>query len=205
MQGSMANKVIAVMILVFLAYWFWPEADISYGPGMVAPNAPVQSAVSKSEFYFKGYKIKPVAEFTLKARVLSRADYSSDFGADIMPVDLAFGWGPMSDESVLNQIQITQRKRFYYWYTEKLPIPRRQIVSHSANMHLVPATEYVLQQLKNIKKGHVVSLKGYLVNIEHKSRRTLRSSTTRQDEGAGACEVIWVEDIQYTKNVTPQT
>ena len=40
-----------------------------------------------------------------------------DRESDLAPVDLALGWGRMSDEAILKDIQISQSGRFYFWHT----------------------------------------------------------------------------------------
>jgi hypothetical protein len=148
------------------------------------------------EFAHRGYRITALAEFELQARVLAREDYRFDAGADLSPVDLALGWGRMSDESVLEHIKIAQGGRFYFWYVNRFPIPRREIETHSANMHLIPGDETVAYRLKQIREGEVVAVRGYLVSVQGQNGFTWRSSLSRGDTGNGACELIWVEDLR---------
>jgi len=63
-------------------------------------------------------------------------------------------------------------------------------------MHLIPATAHVERLLKNVRPGQIVSFSGYLVEARDASGWNIRSSLTRSDTGAGACEVVWVEDLQ---------
>jgi hypothetical protein len=74
---------------------------------------------------------------------LSSERYSLGREADLSPVDLALGWGKMSDEAVLSKINITQSNRFYYWHVDAFPIPRREIEINSANMHMIPADDRI--------------------------------------------------------------
>jgi hypothetical protein len=62
-------------------------------------------------------------------------------------------------------------------------------------MHLIPATPAVEKRLKSLRPGQVVALKGYLVEVTGDGGFTWRSSLTREDTGAGACELIWVEEL----------
>jgi len=126
---------------------------------------------------------------------LSKENYYLGRGADLSPVDLALGWGKMSDESVLDDVKITQSGRFYYWRVESFPIPRKEIETHSANMHLVPANDLVKRTLKQVRKGEIVRISGSLINIKADDGWYWPSSKTRNDVGNGACELIWVESI----------
>ena len=127
--------------------------------------------------------------------MLGTEHYRLDREARLSPVDLALGWGRMSDTAVLERIRITQSGRFYYWSTDDFPIPRREIETSSANMHMIPADERVEAALKAIRKGQTVIVRGYLVEARGADGWRWRSSLTREDTGAGACELVWVESV----------
>jgi len=137
--------------------------------------------------------IKALAKFSLSARVLSRADYGWDAGASLVPVDLALGWGRMSDSAVLDKIEISQSGRFYFWHVSEFPIPENEIIESSANMHLIPADASTQRAIERTRIGDVVTFDGYLVEANGPNGYKWTSSLTRSDSGAGACELVWVE------------
>ncbi|MEM1080390.1 MAG: hypothetical protein AAGH65_02300 [Pseudomonadota bacterium] len=141
------------------------------------------------------FDIQLRAEFGLVARVLSRKDYRRDHWADLAPLDLALGWGPMGDANVVSEIDIQQRGRWYYWQVDEFPIPRQQIERHSANMHIIPASPALLQQLDQIEPGDSVRLTGYLVDVDHENGANWRTSLRRDDTGNGACELFMVTSL----------
>ena len=142
------------------------------------------------------YEITAVARYTGQALVLSKKRYFWGKGADLAPVDLALGWGPMSDGRVLKEIRIIQAGRFYWWWTRRFPIPRREIETHSANVHIIAADKDIQRQVNRIRKGDVIRFKGYLVNVQDHKRFTWRTSLSRSDTGYGACEIIWVDEVE---------
>ncbi|MGB9499438.1 MAG: hypothetical protein ACKVE4_06745 [Dissulfuribacterales bacterium] len=81
------------------------------------------------------------------------------------PIDLALGWGSMSDEAILEKIKIRQSNRFYFWSVKQFPIPQKKIESQSANMHLIPADNVILKQIKTARTGDIVNFTGYLVKV----------------------------------------
>jgi len=93
------------------------------------------------------------------------------------------------------RIDISQSGRFYYWQTKAFPIPRREIETHSANMHMIPADAAVAYQLKRVRVGDVVSLDGLLVEADKANGWRWRSSLTRDDTGGGACELVYVQSL----------
>jgi hypothetical protein len=188
-------------ILLAVCAWFawahFAERPVHRGAGVIAPAVPVQRDVDAPRALAKdGFRIHTLARFSLEARVLSRKNYCC-FGPDrLAPVDVAFGWGRMSDERVLAALDITQGGRFYYYrWSGEPPIPPHEIVVSSANMHLIPATGSIEKKLKGLRAGEIVALEGYLVRVEGDGGFTWVSSLTREDSGNGACELVWVDAV----------
>jgi hypothetical protein len=190
---------VLLLAMVVFGSWQWATSrPLDPGPGAVAPNVPVQRTVMNPKpFSHNGYSITPLAEFELEARVLGTESYWFGRESDLSPVDLALGWGPMSDGEVLKAIDIRQSNRFYYWSTSTFPIARAEIERNSANMHIVPADKWVARQLSDVREGNVVRLRGYLVQADANDGWSWRSSVRREDTGAGACELVWVEDLSF--------
>lgn len=188
------QRLLLLIALGFLIGWLLRDDAVVHGPGVLVPGLPQQSDASEAgAFDFRGYRIKPLADFVIAARVLGREDYRFDREAELAPMDLALGWGPMSDEAVLAQIDISQSGRWYRWHARQLPIPRRDIERHSANMHLIPADEGVADVLKDVREGSLIELHGFLVEARSDDGWRWRSSLTRDDRGARSCELVFVE------------
>ncbi|MDD5358722.1 MAG: hypothetical protein PHI79_01790 [Sulfurovaceae bacterium] len=162
-------------------------------PSQAIQLEPIQKSPSKKTFAFKGYTITPLADFEITAKILSREKYYLGEESDISPIDLVLGWGRMADDNVLKTISISQSNRWYYWETKELPIPQREIETHSANMHMIPQDDRLKSVLLNAKKGDIVNIKGALVRVDKGDNWHWQSSLSRDDTGDGACEVIFVE------------
>ncbi len=188
---------ISIAVVLLLTYKQWTLRPIHREPGVIAPQNPVQQKIFQAEpFDYKEFKITPLAKFSIEARVLSQARYYRGRAARLAPVDLALGWGPMSDENILKSIDISQSSRCYLWYVKTYPIPREDIISHSANMHLIAANSDVEHKLKKTRKGALVKFSGYLVNVKCDDGWHWNSSLRRDDAGCGACELVWVEKFE---------
>lgn len=183
-------------VALFYALSSWKSRPLKQPAGQLAVEQPDQQATERQAFQHGPYQIQPLASYRIKARVLGSESYRFDAGADLAPLDLALGWGPMSDSLVLDQVEIRQSGRFFYGQAEQFPIPRRELERHSANVHLVPANEKLAKRLKSVRVGQIISLTGLLIEARRDSGWTWRSSLTRDDVGDGACELFWVEDIQ---------
>ncbi len=189
--------LVSLVLLLVFVWRDWNRREIVHPPGVLAPQAPVQTAVDGMEPIAAGeFQLHPRATFELHARVLSREDYWLGIESDLIPVDLALGWGAMSDQSVLDHIEITQSGRWYFTrYNSSVPISGRAIATHSSNMHMIPANDWVHGKLKDLRRGDIVSLKGYLVDIHGDLGFRWPTSLSREDGGYGACEVFYVEYI----------
>lgn len=179
-----------------LAYRFWPAPEITHAPGILIPDEPEQRNVSQPRMWqHKGYWLEPLATFRLNARVLHTKEYSFGREADLSPLDLALGWGPMSDQSVIDRLTISQSSRWYFVRFKSAPLANKTITASSANMHMIPASDAIEKKLKSLRIGNLISLRGYLVAVRAEDGWRWRSSLRRDDTGNGSCEVVWVEDV----------
>ena len=165
--------------------------------GHVAPRAPVQEDLQPAgePIHVRDYTLTPLARFRVTARVLGAMRYRFDREARLAPVDLALGWGPMSDNHVLEDLHIMQMARYYMWSGRELPLEPEQITVNSANMHMIPANAAVRRTLLRVHKHDVVEFTGYLVSIRADDGWVWSSSMNRRDSGGGACEVVWVDSL----------
>jgi hypothetical protein len=187
--------ILFVSLISYGAYQHFSNQPVTHGVGAVANHQPINGEANQNSFNVKGYSITPLETFDIEARVLSTEHYSFGREADLSPVDLALGWGKMSDEAILKDIKITQSNRFYFWHVDAFPIPRREIETQSANMHMIPADDAIASKLKSVKTGQVVKIKGFLVRADAPDGWHWKSSLTREDTGNGACEVVFVKEI----------
>lgn len=163
-------------------------------PASKAP--PVSGDLAGGPLRIGDHRVEALQPFQLEeALVLGREDYRFDRGAQVSPTDLALGWGPMADPGLSGQIEIRQSNRWYYWRADELPIPRREIERHSANMHMIPASAAVAATLDRLQAGARIRLSGQLVRVEGDDGFQWVSSLSREDTGAGACELVWVEQL----------
>ena len=166
---------------------------------MLIETDPTQVNLSGDEptFDFHDFHLKPLARFTLDARLLHSRIYRFDPGARLVPIDLAVGWGPMSDQLVLDRLHITQSMRFFWYeYQDPPPIPKEQIISHATNIHIIPSTPELGASCKSLRSGVLVRLSGKLIEATGPGIGTWRSSLSRTDTGNGACELLYLEEME---------
>jgi hypothetical protein len=191
--------------LIALALWHfqqdWMLRPVHPPDGEIAPLDPVQSNLAATRTIASGrWQLQARAQYDITARILSREVYRFDTLADLIPEDLALGWGPMSDNRVLDHFTISQAARFYSWHArDRMPIARQDVIDHSANTHVIPANEVVRTQLKRLRVGEVVRLGGVLVDGVRNDGVYVHTSMTRSDSGAGSCEVVLVDSVERVR------
>lgn len=191
-------KLLILLLAAVLAWQFLlPARTVELGPGVMAEAAPVQDNIaSRDSFMRNDYRITPLADFSIRAKLLSRESYFLGQESELSPVDLALGWGPMSDETLLKDIEISQSGRWYRWRSGDASITQRKVGMYSSNMHIIPADDVVEDMIDDLLVGQVVDLSGYLVRVDADDGWRWISSLSREDTGAGACELFYVKQVQ---------
>lgn len=194
------HPILKVLLFSYVLWsaWHWNANRAVRAPdGVLAEAEPQQTNVTDGEKLQMGrWTLTIRATYQLKARVLARESYHFDAMSDLVPEDLALGWGPMSDNNVLRTVDISQSNRFYYWRASAATLVAHEaIISHSANTHVIPQTPAIARALARLRPGQVVTLSGDLVDAVRDDGRSLKTSLVRTDTGAGACEVMLVTDV----------
>jgi len=189
--------IIAGLLIIVLVYFFYPEKVVTYPSGITALDQPKQTKIiGNKEWTLDEFKFKALAEYHIKARVLSRNNFSVGKESELSPLDLALGWGPMSDQNIIDKIDISQSNRWYRWKADVLPIPAREISLNSANVHIIPKEENVEEKFDNVYKGSLIEMTGYLVEVTTSEGWRWKSSLKRDDTAGGSCELFWVEELE---------
>ena len=192
------RKWVLLALLLGAGWWMLRPAAPAVWPGRPAAEEPRQEAGPLPAPWTRaGYTFVPLARFAVRAVVLSRERYYSGPDATLAPLDLALGWGPMSEAALINGLQISQGQRWFEWSCRgPAPLPPAEISRHSANMHLIPADPAVRSAVLAVRRHDLVEFSGFLVEVRGPDGWHWRSSLSRSDTGAGACEVVWVEQLE---------
>ena len=144
------------------------------------------------------WRMIPRADYQITARVLHSMGYE-DWQADFTPVDLALGWGKMSDPAVDRWIEWRQADRWYFYRRQKnSPLSMEDIRNFSANVHIIPATEELAAQLQQLRPNDTVLMEGKLVDVEVDRQGQMvrfQTSLSRSDSADNSCEIFYVERL----------
>lgn len=196
----MRSLLVALALLLVLAAggWWWYRAAYGFRhpPGITVPGEPLQKPVAgKKKWRVGRYLLTPLAEFEMTGRVLIAERYWTGREADLSPVDLTLAWGPASDTRILEKLDLYKLERYYRYEWDDPDFDGGIMRRNSANMHMIPANPTADGMLKSVRREDLVRFKGYLVQCDSPDGWSWTSSTTREDSGNGACEIVWVENL----------
>lgn len=148
----------------------------------------------------KPFTIRKLYTYEAQGEVLSASKYALTWTNDFYDVDLGLIWGP-SREALKRRFKFFQMGRWLFWRTEDpVSAEDRALVTRSiSNNHAIPAegSQHIARMLTRVGEGDRVRLKGALVQIRGPQGEVLAtSSASRDDTGDGACEVVWIEELQ---------
>lgn len=200
MNGQRWLLTLLLMIASWQALQWWQLRPVQQPQGVLAPDEPEQGATEAAAITHVGYVLKPRASYRIRARLLAREAYRLGRESDLSPIDFALGWGLMSDSFVLDALDISQSGRFFWMHWDSTPPgDEGELMRHAANVHLIPATKGVRRQLAKIRPGQVIELQGLLVDAASNDGWSWSTSLTRDDTGAGACELFWVQGVDVLR------
>ena len=153
----------------------------------------------------KTYVIEKQFAYEVHGEVLSASTYDVTWTNDFADVDLGLIWGPRR-EAMQQRFKFFQMGRWLFWRTPDQPTPdeRQEVTTHISNNHLIPAdgSRHLEWAFRQLSKGDRVRVKGALVRISDAGGALYaQSSTSRDDIGDGACEVVWVDELQIGERV----
>jgi hypothetical protein len=193
-------KIVAVVMVGVGTWGVFHERPVHPADGVLVAGRPRQDNYEDARPTVRRGKwtLTSRARYDIIGRVLVRERYRFDDMSDLSPLDLSLGWGEMSGNAMLDELDLSESKRelretvradydgMDYGY----------VLRHSSNNHLIPLDAGIESQLLALRVGQVVELQGDLVDAHSDDGWHANTSLTREDDGEGACEVMLVRGVQ---------
>jgi hypothetical protein len=202
--------IIVCLILLFLPGCSDPPTVSRLEAGLIDTDLePLQDEPDREPFEITTadgtFTVTPVAYYEIGAQVASTESYSSGWQGELAPVDLALIWGDLAKEENRGYVTYSQRSRWYFYrYSGDCPFDNNYIIAHSANTHVIPASDNIRRALKSVEEDDRVVLEGYLVKVlgyVEGRKCWWNTSTSRTDTGDGSCEVLYAESLRINDKV----
>ncbi len=153
------------------------------------------------------YELTPLYNYTISGLIVGKMDYrlfSIYKTSSAFPIDVCLIWGDNVKNGVFRKdgVKFSQDCR-WCWVEWERDVGFN--VQELSNNHLIINDRGVEKKAKAMMRGDQVTLKGKLVNVKFRPRDgkqgwgSWNTSISREDTGAGACEVIYVEEIDVLR------
>jgi len=190
------NEMKTIIFLLILAgawyHFYYIETLPNANSDATVDTGPFQYSTPLKKTEFKDVILTEKATFALTAKVLSAERYYFDRNSNVSTMDIAVGWFNLSNETILKDIDFSQSSRKYEWQSHSNIVNDQEILRTTSNIHLIPATDEITQQLKQIKIGQVVYLEGMLVDVNNPSGWHWKTSLSQTDTGKNSNEILYL-------------
>lgn len=188
-------RIVGLVLLALVAVIGRCDRSERWPVGAKITREPTQEPIEEARVTaFEGYELIPRATYRVRARILGRERYRVGREADLSSYDLALGWGVMSDQRVIDGLEIRQGSRRYrYTWSGDEPAHPSAMARQSANHHIIAGSPDVNEVLEDTPVGGALELEGDLVVVEAPDGWRWQTSLSRLDVGDGACEIFHVK------------
>ncbi|MEQ9310572.1 MAG: hypothetical protein RLN90_14040 [Balneolaceae bacterium] len=189
-------RFILLGIVAFSGFYIWTVFPINHGPGEITPDKPKVERLSwEKPFIFKGATIVPHRKISGEVRVLEKKRYFFDNKRMFSPVDVLIGWKALSDERNLDHIRFSLNDRFFDYEFTRPPLPVNEILSQIDLWHLVPSNEQIDYDIKKLRKGNILIIEGYVIDVEPVSTYAWRSELVNIKNHDFKNTIIWITKL----------
>lgn len=206
---NLCRWFLSACLLLCIGFYFTSKSKIKKLPpaeNLVSEilSSPIQKQARAESFTFEyrgvEYGVDPVAAYEISGLLVSHNNihawwdyYHDENSVDIK--DLCLVWGENLDNGAYLEGK-------YYNESVSCHAEFKRGTGYGtfglSNNHIISDSEEVREIVRQMRVGDQVRLKGYLVNYYPVSSPNFirKTSTTRNDDGGGACEVVYVEEAE---------
>jgi hypothetical protein len=201
------QRLILLAACAVFAVSFWKRNDVPVG-APVAPSLaddPAQTASSEPPFTARWngveYRVEPQYDYELYGLVVS---YRQHDGTSRMHrrandhlnvADLCVVWGDNATNPHLGELDFWNGVFTCNVHTKSTEAWQSFRLNQMSNNHLISDDEDIRGRVREVRIGDQVRIRGQLATYASSGGRR-GTSVTRDDTGDGACETIYVEELE---------
>lgn len=197
-QGDKMIKYIFLCIVIGLSIMAWSEIPIKRGPGILAEEAPkISKLISSDEINFNGHTYTTHKKIDARVRVVEKERYFFDSMSEFSSYDILVGWGQVSDQKNLDYINFKLSDRTFEYKNYRLPLDPDLINNQTLLWHLIPSSEEIKNSLFTLRKGHIIEISGYIVDVTTKTGLQWKSATSpsKSESFVNGHNIFWVTSL----------
>jgi len=208
------NKLLIIFSFVWLLVSFWNRnelpGNIDYVPAIV--HEPEQTKTDKRPFdvAYKDveYRVAPEFDYDIVGMIVSYRHHDNNSrmhrlaNDHLNMLDVCVVWGDNATVAQLDKIDFWNGIFTCNFKTRDQAAWDSFDVNKISNNHLISDDDYIRDQVRKIKIGDQIRVRGYLASYGSGNVPPRGTSTTRTDTGDGACETIYVERFEIVRTAT---
>lgn len=201
--------------LIVLVISFFKRNDFTSDLEVLAQlsQEPLQSKVEKpsflAEYNEEIFEIIPKFDYEIYGLVVSYRLHDSEYGQMLHALskdhlnlaDYCVVWGTSADPEILQAFEFKNGQFTCNFSTRSERAWQAFNQFQLSNNHLLAIDEEIRDTVSDIKIGDQIKIKGWLSHYVGPSGFERGSSTVRTDTGDGACETIFVNDIEILSSM----
>ena len=205
--------IVVSIIVLFVSFWNRNELPgrIAFAPPIDAE--PLQTRTGKQPFdvEYNGvtYRVEPEYEYDITGMIVSYRHHNDENSRmhrlandHINMLDVCVIWGNNAHHPRLDKIEFWNGIFTCNVKTRDQAAWDLFDMNKLSNNHLISGDDFIRRQVRKIRVGDQIRVKGYLAGYSSPGVGKRGTSTTRTDTGNGACETIFVEHFKIVSQAT---
>ncbi len=201
-------------VALLIAGWWWGDTlppVASLHPDVL--TEPQQTGTQRRPFKVQAekidYTVTPVQDYAISGLVVSHHDTSTWWNwlhaaanDHLNVADLCMVWGANARSGAYTRMSFSSGQFVCYVSTRDPEAARPDNLRALSNNHLLTDSPAVARHLRGLRVGDQVTIRGELAEYRHRAGFDFfrGTSLTRDDQGNGACETIFVRDVKVLRS-----
>ena len=197
--------------LLLISCWHRNDFPVNMPVASDLAEMPAQKAVKEPPFQISQrgvrYKVSPQFSYDLKGLVVSYEHHDGNYSVHrlwndhLNVADICVLWGDNVLGSDLNKFRFWNGEFTCNFTTGDQQAWEQFRPNRMSNNHLLAVDSLVRDTIKKVRIGDQVHIRGWLANYSNDRGFSRGTSITREDEGNGACETIYVQDMKILRSM----
>lgn len=205
------NSAVIVISFLVLLVSFWNRNDLPAAIEVVTEllDEPRQTTTQTGAFYVTyndvDYRVEPEYDYDLHGLVVSFRHHDGNSRMHFLAndhlnmMDVCVVWGDSATSGKLGEINFWNGIFTCNVKTRDSAAWAAFSMQELSNNHLISADEAIRDQVRVVRIGDQIRVRGYLASYSSEAGGRRGTSTTRTDTGDGACETVFVEKFEIVK------
>ncbi len=207
-------RYIVVISFFVMVISFWNRDNLAPDIPVVplVEKAPLQTQVALNPIAAAAgdvnYQIQPLYEYELYGLVVSYRHHDGNFGLHklwndhLNVADICVVFGSNATLVDLTKFDFHNGQFTCNFFTRDQQAWNQFNIYLISNNHLLTTDDAIREQIEDIKIGDQIRIKGWLSSYKNEQGGERGTSITRMDTGNGACETIYVNEVEVLQSYT---